>query len=155
MTARAKVLISIMLFDFFKKKKKQEIKKKIKLEEKEEKKQEKKKIEKQQQKKKKKKTDIAKPKEKNKKFLVGKVIKASHISEKATDLIKKNQYVLEVASRTNKIEVKKAIESVHKVNVLAVNMIKIPKKKKRVGKIFGFKKGYKKAVVRIKQGQKI
>jgi len=36
-----------------------------------------------------------------------------------------------------------------------VNIVKIPAKKRRLGKTQGFKKGMLKAVVRIKQGQKI
>ena len=40
-------------------------------------------------------------------------------------------------------------------NVLDVNTIKIPHKKRRLGKTQGFKKAFVKAVVQIKEGQKI
>ena len=52
-------------------------------------------------------------------------------------------------------QIKKSIESAYKVNVLSVNIIKIPKKKRRIGRTEGFKKGYSKAIVTIKEGQKI
>ena len=83
------------------------------------------------------------------------VLKSPHVSEKATDLTKKNQYVFNVWDDTTKSEVKKAVEGTYGVDVLSVNIVNIPRKKKRVGKTLGFKKGYKKAIVRIKEGQKI
>ena len=47
------------------------------------------------------------------------------------------------------------MEGIYGVNVLSVNIIKIPAKKRRLGKTEGFRKAYKKAVVKIKAGQKI
>jgi len=38
---------------------------------------------------------------------------------------------------------------------LSVNTVKIPKKRRRLGRISGWRKGYKKAIVKIKEGQKI
>jgi large subunit ribosomal protein L23 len=84
-----------------------------------------------------------------------KILKIPHITEKATDLVKKNQYVFKIWPRANKVEVKKAIENLFGVDVLGVKIINVPKKKRRLGKIEGFRKGYKKAIVRIKEGQKI
>ncbi len=86
---------------------------------------------------------------------VYKILKAPQVTEKATDLVKKNQYVFKVWSRTNKPEIKKAVEDIYGVSVVAVNIIKIPRKKRRLGKKSGFRKSYKKAVVKIKEGQKI
>ncbi len=83
------------------------------------------------------------------------VIKKPHVSEKAGLLSEKNQYIFKVDPKVNKTEVKKAIEGMYRVNVTSVNMIKIPAKKRRLGKTQGFKKGYKKAIVTVKQGQKI
>ena len=83
------------------------------------------------------------------------VLKSVHISEKATDLVAKNQYTFNVWPRTNKIEIKKAVEDLYGVDVLDVKIIKVPQKKKRLGKITGWKKGYKKAIVKVKKGQKI
>ena len=83
------------------------------------------------------------------------IVKEPHISEKATMLSEKNQYSFKVYPNANKIEIKKAIEGVYGVDVLSVNIIKIPKKKRRLGKIKGFKLGYTKAIVKIKEGQTI
>ena len=83
------------------------------------------------------------------------IVKDPHISEKATRLSEKNQYIFKVHSKTNKIEIKKAVEGIYGVDVLSVNVIKIPPKKRRLGKIQGFKAGHAKAIVKIKDGQKI
>ncbi|MCK4781986.1 50S ribosomal protein L23 [Candidatus Parcubacteria bacterium] len=83
------------------------------------------------------------------------VLKIPHITEKATDLTKNNQYVFKVLPKSNKIEIKKAIEGLYGVDVLSVRIINIPSKKRRLGKTTGWKKGYKKAIIKIKQGQKI
>ena len=82
-------------------------------------------------------------------------IKEPHISEKGTMLAEINQYTFEVDPQFSKQEIKKAIEGVYGVNVISVNTIKIPHKKRRLGKTEGFRKKYKKAIVKIKEGQKI
>lgn len=82
-------------------------------------------------------------------------IKTPHISEKATDLSEKDQYIFDVLPNYNKHEIKKSVEGIYGVNVLSVNIIKIPAKKRRLGKTEGFRKAYKKAIVTIKNGQKI
>ena len=82
-------------------------------------------------------------------------IKQPHISEKASYLSEKDQYTFEVSPSFNKTEIKNTVEGIYGVNVLSVNIIKIPAKKRRLGKTQGFRKAYKKAVVKIKEGQKI
>ena len=84
-----------------------------------------------------------------------KVLKSPQITEKATLLTEKNQYIFKIAPGANKTEVRKAVEGIYKVDVLDVRIIKIPAKKRRLGRVSGWKKGYKKAVVKIKAGQKI
>ncbi len=83
------------------------------------------------------------------------IVKDPHISEKGTILAESDKYVFKVYDRANKLEIKKAIEGIYRVDVMAVNIITIPHKKRRLGKTEGFKKGYKKALVTIKKGQKI
>ncbi len=80
---------------------------------------------------------------------------SSHVTEKSTSLLQENKYVFKVHLKTNKSEIKKEIENLYKVNVLAIKIINIPKKKVRVGKKEGWKKGYKKAIIEIKKGQTI
>jgi len=82
-------------------------------------------------------------------------VKQPHISEKATFLAEQNQYVFDVLPNFNKNEIKKSVEGIYGVNVLSVNFVKIPAKKRRVGRTEGFRKGYKKAIVKIANGQKI
>lgn len=83
------------------------------------------------------------------------IVKEPHISEKATNLADNNQYVFKVVANSNKTEIKKSVEGIYGVNVLSVNTIKIPVKKRRIGKTQGFKKGHIKAIVKIAGGQKI
>lgn len=84
------------------------------------------------------------------------IVREPHISEKGSMLAEKNnQYTFKVFKRSNKIEIKKAVEGVYGVNVLRVNIIQIPAKKRRLGKTQGMKQGYTKAVVTVKQGQTI
>ena len=82
-------------------------------------------------------------------------IKKPHISEKASDLSQVDQYIFEVSPNYNKHEIAKSVEGIYGVNVLSVNIVKIPAKKRRLGKTEGFRKAYKKAIVKIKEGQKI
>jgi len=82
-------------------------------------------------------------------------VKQPHISEKASYLAEKDQYVFDILPNYNKNEVKNAVEGIYGVDVLSVNIIKIPAKKRRLGKTQGFRKAFKKAVVKIKNGQKI
>ncbi len=83
------------------------------------------------------------------------ILKSAHITEKATDLGKNNQYVFEVFLKANKSEIKKAVEEIFNVDVVGVNIVKIPAKRRRLGRTLGWKKGYKKAIIKVRKGQKI
>lgn len=83
------------------------------------------------------------------------VLKEPHITEKATDSAKKNQYIFKVYPRANKTEIKMAVESLYGVEVTLVRIIKIPSKRRRLGRTEGWRKGCKKAIVKIKKGQTI
>ena len=87
--------------------------------------------------------------------LANRVLEFTHVSEKATDLAGKSQYVFRVFPRANKTEIKKAIEELYGVNVVSVNIVKVHKKRRRLGRILGWRKEYKKAIVKIKKGEKI
>lgn len=87
--------------------------------------------------------------------LAYRILEAPQVTEKATHLTKKNQYIFKIFPRANKSEVKKAVSELYGVNVLDVKIVKVPAKKRRLGKISGWRKGYKKAIVKIKDGQKI
>jgi large subunit ribosomal protein L23 len=81
------------------------------------------------------------------------IIKRPLITEKATKLVEEGKYTFEVMAGVNRIEVKNAIESVFKVNVVKVNMINVRKKERRVGKYAGFKPAVRKAIVTLQKGQ--
>ncbi len=82
-------------------------------------------------------------------------LRSPHVTEKATDLTEKNQYAFRVFTEANKTELKKAVGAAYGVDVVSVRIINVHKKKKRLGKIQGTRPGYKKAIVKIKKGQKI
>ncbi|MHB8828233.1 MAG: 50S ribosomal protein L23 [Syntrophales bacterium] len=84
------------------------------------------------------------------------VIKKMLLTEKGTILREQsNQYNFEVNSKANKIEVKKAVEKIFKVNVLAVRVINVHGKLKRVGKVMGKRSDWKKAVVTLAPDNRI
>ena len=83
------------------------------------------------------------------------IFKEPHLTERATDLMKENKYVFKIASDANKIQVRKAIENLYGVSVMKVNVINIPRKRIRYGRGFGFKTGYRKAIVTLRKGERI
>jgi large subunit ribosomal protein L23 len=60
-----------------------------------------------------------------------------------------------VAVKANKIEIRKAIEDIFKVKVLAVNTVHVRGKEKRMGRTSGMRPDWKKAVVTLAPGEKI
>ena len=85
-----------------------------------------------------------------------KIIRRPLITEKST--IQKemdNQLAFEVDRRANKIEIKKAVERIFKVQVETVRTMNYQGKKKRLGRTMGRRRHWKKAVVTLKPGQKI
>ena len=98
---------------------------------------------------------VSAPKKTKKEGYAWKALKTPHVTEKATDLTERNQYIFKVFPQSNKVEIKNVIENFYGVSVESVRIINVPSKKRRLGKRSGWKKGYKKAIVKIKQGQKI
>ncbi|MBI2098301.1 MAG: 50S ribosomal protein L23 [Candidatus Wildermuthbacteria bacterium] len=78
-----------------------------------------------------------------------------HITEKATDLASKNQYVFVVDSSASKREIGRDVANKYGVTVLKTRIVNVHPKKMRLGRTQGMKKGYKKAIVQIKMGEKI
>ena len=78
-----------------------------------------------------------------------------HITEKSQNLIKNSQYVFKVLGDLSKPEIKKMIEKKYKVRVEGVRIINSKPKKRRLGRFFSQKKGFKKAIVRVRAGDKI
>jgi large subunit ribosomal protein L23 len=65
------------------------------------------------------------------------------------------KYAFEIASEANKPQVKQAVEKVFKVKVLAVNVMTVPPKTRRVGRRQVLTQSWKKAIVTLKPGDKI
>jgi len=84
-----------------------------------------------------------------------KVLCSPHITEKAADFEKQNKYIFKVWPKTNKVEIKESVEGVYGVDVMAVRIINVPRRQRRLGRHKGWRKGYKKAIVKVKEGQKI
>ena len=77
------------------------------------------------------------------------------LTEKSTTLSEQNKIVFKVPSRANKINLKKNIEKIFKVNVKKINIINKQSRKKIVrGKKVKIM-GYKKAIITLKKGQSI
>ncbi len=83
------------------------------------------------------------------------VLKQPQVTEKATELMEENKYVFQVFPRANKSEVKKEVEEMFNVTVEKVNIITVPPKRRRLGPHEGWKPGYKKAIVTLREGQHI
>jgi len=84
------------------------------------------------------------------------IIQGPIITEKTMGLKENfNKYTFKVAKEANKIEIKNAIEEIFKVKVLSVNTINVLPKRARVGQHVGFKPAYKKAIVKLAEGNKI
>ena len=77
------------------------------------------------------------------------------ITEKTTALIELRQYTFEVKQGSNKVEVKKAVEELFNVKVIAVNMVNCRRKERRVGKYEGLRPAVQKAIVTLAEGQKL
>ncbi len=83
------------------------------------------------------------------------VIKNLRNTEKGVSLEKARQYVFRVAANATKPEIKKAVEGIYKVKVDSVNVVVVPGKRKRVRTKYGYTSDWKKAVVTLKEGNKI
>jgi len=78
------------------------------------------------------------------------------ITEKSTWLKEKNREVcFEVDRRANKSEIKKAAEQLFKIKVEKVRIQNKRGKKRRVGRSEGKKKDWKKAYIKLKEGEKM
>ncbi|MBM3554491.1 MAG: 50S ribosomal protein L23 [Alphaproteobacteria bacterium] len=83
------------------------------------------------------------------------VIVAPIITEKATRVTEHNQVTFEVSLNATKPEIKKAVETLFKVKVKAVNTLRVKGKIKRFRGIAGKRSDWKKAVVTLEKGDRI
>ena len=83
------------------------------------------------------------------------IIRGPVITEKATNASEHRQVIFHVPLTATKREVKAAVEGLFRVNVTAVNTIRVMGKLKRVRGRPGRRSDYKKAVVTLREGQRI
>jgi len=84
------------------------------------------------------------------------IIKRPLVTEKSNrQKESRNQYVFQVHPKANKIEIKRAVEQLFKVRVDRVNVLSVHGKVKRLGRNVGKRPDWKKAIVRLREGDRI
>ena len=78
------------------------------------------------------------------------------VTEKSTELMQDGNWVcFKVRPDANKIQIKEAVEKIFSVKVLNVNTVNVKGKSRRFGRNIGQTKGWKKAMLLLKEGDKI
>lgn len=83
------------------------------------------------------------------------LIKYPIITDKATKLLESNQYSFATDLKSNKTQIKKAIEYLFNVKVISVNTQNPPQRHRRVGKFMGTRPSYKKTIITLAAGNSI
>ena len=76
------------------------------------------------------------------------------ITEKSMAAAQEKKYVFEVAKKTNKVEIAKAVETVFGVKVAKVNTVNVRGRLRRQGRFEGYTKAWKKAYVTLTEESK-
>ncbi|HIJ49744.1 MAG TPA: 50S ribosomal protein L23 [Nitrospinae bacterium] len=85
-----------------------------------------------------------------------KIVKKPLVTEKGTVMLSEgNRVTFKVHLDANKIEIRDAVQKIFSVTVLQVNTQVVRGKRKRFGKAMGQTKSWKKAMVQLKEGDKI
>ena len=84
------------------------------------------------------------------------IIKRPLITEKSTRQKEEgNQIAFVVDPKAGKIQIRQAVEKLFKVKVLSVRTMNVTGKKKRMGRFLGRKSDWKKAIVKLREGDRI
>ena len=83
------------------------------------------------------------------------VLQRPLITEKNTGLQAQNKYAFEVATGATKPQIKQAVEKAFRVKVTEVNVTKVAGKSRRVGRRVYNTPPWKKAIVTLREGDKI
>ncbi len=83
------------------------------------------------------------------------VLRRPLITEKTAMLQAQGKYAFEIAGEANKLQVKQAVEKAFKVGVLAVNVMTVSGKTRRIGRRQVLTPSWKKAIVTLRPGDKI
>lgn len=88
-------------------------------------------------------------------YLAREIIIQPLSTEKSSRLKEFRQYTFKVLKRANKIEIKKAVEEIFKVKVEKVRILNMKGKPRRMGVFSGRTSSWKKAIVSLKEGERI
>jgi large subunit ribosomal protein L23 len=83
------------------------------------------------------------------------VLLAPVVSEKSYSLITDRKYTFKVHKDAHKTQIRQAVEELFEVEVESVNIVKVQPKPKRRGFTRGSKPGWKKAIVKLREGHEI
>jgi large subunit ribosomal protein L23 len=83
------------------------------------------------------------------------ILIAPVVSEKSYSLIESNKYSFRVHEKAHKTQIRQAVEQLFDVHVEGVNIVKVQAKPKRRGLQRGKKPGWKKAIVQLREGERI
>jgi len=83
------------------------------------------------------------------------IIYAPIITERTAQMAEENKFAFKVDPRANKTQIKQAIESIFNVKVVSITTANSHPKKKRVGRYTGMTDKYKKAIVKLAEGNSI
>ena len=83
------------------------------------------------------------------------IIFAPVITEKSASMESEGKYVFKVDVRANKTQIKQAIEDAFNVRVIYIRTINVHPKDRRVGRYTGKTNRYKKAIVKLAEGNTI
>ena len=84
------------------------------------------------------------------------IIEKPLVTEKGSDMLARGNWVVfRVRLGANKIQIREAVQKIFDVKVLHVNTQVVQGKRKRFGKNIGQSKTWKKAMVQLKEGEKI
>lgn len=83
------------------------------------------------------------------------LIKYPSVTEKSINLYSKQQYTFIVDKSLTKTDLKYIIENIFNVTVTGISTAILPEKSRRVGKFIGKRSTYKKAFIKLKEGDTI
>lgn len=83
------------------------------------------------------------------------ILLAPVVSEKSYSLIEADKYCFRVHPKAHKTQIRQAVEELFDVHVVSVNVLQVRPKPKRRGVHRGTRPGWKKAIVQLREGEKI
>jgi large subunit ribosomal protein L23 len=83
------------------------------------------------------------------------ILIAPVVSEKSYHMINERKYCFRIHPDAHKTQVRQAVEAQFEVKVESVNIVAMPSKPKRRGTIHGRRPGWKKAIVKLREGHSI